>query len=66
MINFEAGIFLIIEENEKLKKENQEMRELINGCYEIISIHKTESPSQEDWKKNWLKKAKEFDAGFDY
>lgn len=40
----------------------EEMRSLIDGCYEIVELFKAESPAQIAWKKKWLAKAREFGA----
>jgi len=39
-----------------------EMRSLLDGAIEIIAIWKPQSPSQEQWKKDWLEKAKKHGA----
>ena len=36
--------------------------ELVNEAYDIIELWNAKSPSQESWKKEWLKKAKELGA----
>lgn len=35
-----------------------ELEELVDGCYIIIELYKTESPASEQWKRRWLEKAK--------
>lgn len=42
-----------------------EMRGLIDGAYDIIFIYKPETPSQVEWKKNWLEKAKKHGASLE-
>ena len=36
----------------------REVHELLDGCYDIIEIYNATTPAQKEWKKNWLKKAK--------
>jgi hypothetical protein len=40
----------------------EEMRSLIDGCYEIVELFQAESPAQIAWKENWLSKARKFGA----
>lgn len=34
-------------------------RSLLDGCYNLVEIWKPESPAQEEWKRRWLKYARE-------
>lgn len=34
------------------------LAELVDGCYNVVELWKPESPSQVEWRKDWLKKAK--------
>ena len=46
-------------------KNLAELVGLVDGVYEIIFVHKPQSPSQKKWKEDWLEKAKKYGAGFD-
>lgn len=39
--------------------------ELMDGCYEIVEIFDATTPSQIEWKKNWLEKARKLGCGGD-
>jgi len=43
----------------------RELSELVDGCYAIVELYKPQSPSQDAWRKNWLKKAKKLVTGCD-
>lgn len=36
----------------------QDLASLVDGAYDVIELHKVESPYQKLWKANWLAKAK--------
>ena len=40
------------------QKRMTELEELVDGCYIIIELHKPSSPAQEQWKSDWMNKAK--------
>lgn len=40
--------------------------ELIDAVYDLVELYKPESPSQEAWKKAWLKKANELGITADW
>ncbi len=51
---------------EKLIKENEEMKSMIDEVYELVEIwgykSKEESPYNYKWSKEWLEKARKFGA----
>lgn len=40
-----------------ISNREQELAELVDGCYVIVELFEPDSPSQLVWKQNWLKKA---------
>jgi hypothetical protein len=40
--------------------------ELVDGAYELVERYKPESPAQDEWKRNWLEKARRAGAGADW
>lgn len=43
----------------------KQLSELIDGCYVIVELYNTQSPAQEQWKKEWLEKARKLVPGCD-
>ena len=41
-------------------KREQALFELVDGCYTLVELWRPDSPAQEVWKKEWLKKAKKY------
>jgi len=52
-------------EAEHQSNRERELSELVDGCYAIVELYKPQSPSQDAWRKNWLKKAKKLVTGCD-
>lgn len=50
----QTAVTLLLESAEKLKN----LIELVDGAYTIVEIWKAESPSQKEWQKNWLTRAR--------
>lgn len=40
------------------KKRMTELEELVDACYIIIELHNPSSSAQEQWKRDWMAKAK--------
>lgn len=47
-----------------LEKQIDDMLSMIDGAYEIVKLHGyySEYPSQKEWAKNWLEKARKYGA----
>lgn len=37
-------------------------RSLLDGCYEVVELFNPETPSQVEWKQNWLEGARKHGA----
>ncbi len=46
--------------------KDQSLLELVDGVYELVELYKPESPAQDEWRRNWLEKARRAGAGADW
>lgn len=46
-------------DDDVMKQENEELKELLNSAYEIIEIYPVQGKYNIKWKQRWLKKARD-------
>lgn len=44
------------------QSKHDEMLSLIDGCYEVVELWNATTPSQIEWKRNWLERARAMGA----
>lgn len=51
--------------NIKETQREKELAELVDACYIIVELYKSEGEYNQQWKKDWLEKARRLVPGCD-